>query len=488
MNGRVQRAAGSTFVERYQEAKPTMWHAIGILLIGAQGPAVVAADGFDPNGIPLGGQPASGQPEFVGGPLPSPMMTGPPGFESGLMPGEQPIYAADYASGACDASDCGSGSLFTRPCFFDSYWDFTGQRSPSDYAGTFGYGPDWCNTWNARVEWLLWFSEGRNVPPLVNTFTSIEAGQPVGNRTTFGNDEIGENLRHGARFTLGRYLGDTGIRAEGRFWGLEDGSESFVIGDPQLIRPFINALTGLPANSVIANPGTNVNGSIDILAKNDLIGADAWLRRTWWDNGHFRLEGLAGYQFTRMDDSLRVQSDTTIVVPGPPAFGTRQQIQDVFATHNEFHGGSIGLVADARKGALSFEVLGKLAFGNIHERVSISGRTIATPPAGPATTFAGGLLALSSNSGTFERNQFAVVPELNANMVVHISPAWRVTAGYSLLYLSDVLLAGDQIDRRINTTLIPGFGPAVGPASPIFVARESNFLVQGINLGVDYRW
>jgi Putative beta barrel porin-7 (BBP7) len=459
-----------------------MWHAIGILLIGAQDPAVVGADEYRPDGAALGPQP-----EQRGGSASGPPAG--PGFPSGLIPGEQPMHAAEAAAGY-DPGYCESGNSFVRPCSFDSYWDFTGQRSPTDYAGVLGYGPDWCNTWNARVEWLMWFSRGRQATPLISTFDAIVAGSVVGANTVYGNEPIGERLRHGARITLGRYLADSDVRAEGRFWGLEDGSEQFVIAssdNPHIGRPLINAQTGVPtvfsiSNVAISAPNTFANGVIDVLSKNDLFGADAWLRRTWWDDGQFRLDVLGGYQFTRLDDSLRIQTDSTSL-----ADGTRYQDSDLFAARNEFHGGSIGLVGDWRKNALSLEVLGKIAFGNQSERVIIDGQTIVTPTAGAVQVFPRSVLATTSNIGEYRRNTFAVIPELNANVIVHISPAWRLTAGYSLLYWSEAVLAGQQIDRRVNLTQIPPSVPA-GVALPTYLGRETTYLVQGMNLGIDYRW
>src|SRR5439155_15695624 len=62
-----------------------------------------------------------------------------------------------------------------RACVFNSYWDITGGRRPTDYICTWGYGPDWCNAWEARAEWLIWFSRGRNAPPLATITTASGA-------------------------------------------------------------------------------------------------------------------------------------------------------------------------------------------------------------------------------------------------------------------------------------------------------------------------
>jgi hypothetical protein len=235
----------------------------------------------------------------------------------------------------------------------------------------------------------------------------------------------------------------------------------------------VDGQTGEPILITVNGPNFGANGSIDILAKNDFIGGDAWLRQTWWDDGHFRLDLIGGYQFVRMDDSVTIRADAIDLTTAPDA---RVQTQDIFSTRNQFHGASIGAVADWRLNALSFELLGKIAMGGMRERFINRGRAITTPVGGTPTTTGVGLLVRDSNNDPMTRDRFAVVPELNANMIIHLNPAWRLTAGYSILYLSEAALAGDQIDRRI------------GGVFPLPPGRETTYLVQGMNLGLDYRW
>jgi hypothetical protein len=283
------------------------------------------------------------------------------------------------------------------------------------------------------------------------------------------------------------------VRAEGRFWGLEDGSARFIIDSDdraRIGRPIIDATTSEPTTIIISNPGTVGNGLVDVLAKNDLYGADVWLRRNWVDNGRFRLDLLGGYQFTRMDDSVSIVGDSTIVDPMAANPGLRTVSRDLFIAQNEFHGGSLGFVAEWRRNALSLEVLGKIAFGDLSERIIIDGFTVQTDPSGAVTFASRSLLAARTNEGRYEAHRFTVVPELNANFVIHLNPAWRLTAGYSLLYWTEAVLAGDQIDRRVNLTQVPGIqtGSLVGVQLPTFLGVETTYLVQGMNLGVDYRW
>jgi hypothetical protein len=47
---------------------------------------------------------------------------------------------------------------------------------------------------------------------------------------------------------------------------------------------------------------------------------------------------------------------------------------------------------------------------------------------------------------------------------------------------------GDQIDRTVNSNQLPPPLPASGPVRPIFTLRESDFWVQGIRVGLEFRY
>jgi len=370
-----------------------------------------------------------------------------------------------------------------RSCMFNSYWDITGGRLPTDYLCRWGYGPDWCNAWDARVEWLLWFSRGRHAPPLA-TITQASSGTV----TEYPRDPIGTNARNGARFTLGYNLPETSTWLEGRFWGVENGSETFAIssgGLPILSQPILNVSTGLRTD-LIAAPGF-ATGNISVLSRNNLFGADAWLRRVTWDDGYHRSALLLGYQYTRMDDSIVISRSSTAVAGNPtlPA-GFTAAFQDTFRTQNQFNGAIIGLVTGIRKSVLSLEVLGKVGLGDMREVAIVSGTQTATAPSGASAMTGVGFLAQPSNEGTRTHHVFAAVPELNINGVLHFTPQWQALFGYSFIYWSSSALAGNQIDPRVNLTQVPG--PTVGPVAPTRLFHRSDFFVQGLSLGAEYKW
>jgi hypothetical protein len=231
-------------------------------------------------------------------------------------------------------------------------------------------------------------------------------------------------------------------------------------------------------------PGFAQPGQIRVLSKNDLIGADAGLRRNWYDDGCLSVDITGGYQFTRLDDSIVISATTTagpLRVSPPP--GTTLSLFDSFRTQNEFHGASAGFIARSYRGAVTLEGLFKIGMGNMRQRVIIDGSTTVN---GTGVS-SGGIFAQPTNIGSFERNRFAFSPELNLNVVYNVNDSWSLVGGYSFIYWSDVVLAGNQIDRNVNTSQFAG-GPVTGVALPGVKFQETDFWVQGISMGAEYRW
>ena len=83
---------------------------------------------------------------------------------------------------------------------------------------------------------------------------------------------------------------------------------------------------------------------------------------------------------------------------------------DSFAVRNEFHGAEVGFLTEWRYCRWSMETNLKVALGNTHSRVNIQGHSTNNGQAPTAGTD-GGLLALQSNMGEYNNNQFSVVPE-----------------------------------------------------------------------------
>jgi hypothetical protein len=88
--------------------------------------------------------------------------------------------------------------------------------------------------------------------------------------------------------------------------------------------------------------------------------------------------------------------------------------------------------------------------------------------------------------GTYDRDQFVVIPEVGANLGWHISECVDFNIGYTFVYYSSIARPGDAIDTTVNTT--QAGATLVGPARPDFTFSESGFITHGLNLGVTFRW
>jgi hypothetical protein len=363
------------------------------------------------------------------------------------------------------------------------------------------YPSDWCNCcgsdcgWTLQAEYLMWWTRPRNLPPLVTTSPDgtprAEAGRLGFDDTEilFGGGPIGTRFRSGARVTASKSLDQAGCwHADARFWGVEDGGITYFNesdGSPILGRPFFNVVLAQEDAQLIAFPGVTTDGSVRVDIDNDLFGADAALRKLVWQDCSSQVYLLGGYQFTRLDDSLLVNNiQTSIDEQSALTPGTVLDVQDSFRTQNEFHGGQIGFLASASTGCWDVSLAARIALGGIRERVVIDGRTLTTPPGGATATSPRGLLAQPSNIGDYERSRVTFLPQFDLTARYHTCSGIVLSLGYSFLYWNDAVLAGNQIDRAINLSQLPG--PVVGELRPLFHFQRSDYWAMGLNFGVEY--
>ena len=345
------------------------------------------------------------------------------------------------------------------------------------------------------AELLLWWMKGTDLPPIVGTSplgtvrTDASVVGTAGYQTLFGDDIAGRDLQAGGRITLGTWLDGTHNAGIGtRFYALDGSSERFdTVTDGSTIigRPFFNVGLNEEDAVLIGFPG-EVSGDIHVKLTNSLIGNDAFFRIMLERSRLRRLDVISGYQFLRMDDDLRVQSTSNVIDPASLIFGAQINIFDRFRATNEFHGAMIGLQGVMGRGNMSLTALGKLGIGNNHQQVIIEGRQAVSFPPGPATAIPGGLFAQPSNTGTHIRDRICVIPEMTLNLAYHVRSNVSVHVGYNLIWMSNVVVSGDQIDRRVNLSQIPG--PVVGPNLPAFQFNSTEYWVQGINLGVNWNF
>jgi hypothetical protein len=147
------------------------------------------------------------------------------------------------------------------------------------------------------------------------------------------------------------------------------------------------------------------------------------------------------------------------------------------------------MVGDIRWRNWTVELLMKLALGDSKSQVSINGSTTVTVPTDPpdVATTAAGLLAQQTNIGVYQRNDFAVMPELGITLGYNLTRNLKATFGYSFLYWSRVARPGSQIDTNLNLSQLEATG-LVGAPRPQFLWVIDDVWAQGMNFGLDYRF
>ena len=357
------------------------------------------------------------------------------------------------------------------------------------------------------VEYLNWYQRGMEAPALVTT-SPVPTAQnlagvlPLATTLYGGNHDILNDRMNGTRVRFGWWFANNpNLGVEGEYVGFGQRTENFdrqSNGSSILARPFYNAVTGMEDSELVSFPGV-VSGRVRTTATSKLDGAAVRFRRLLCCSSgcafspivcgpvpsQSRIDATLGWRFFQLKESLGIQEDlTSLSTANPGSF----VLNDNFRTRNQFNGTELGVHWMGRRGYWSLDTLMRLSLGNNRQEVIINGTTQTTQN-GATTTANGGLLAQRTNSGTFVRNQFGVIPELGATLGYQLTQRLRMTAGYSFIYWSSVVRPGDQIDTTVNPNLLPPENPTqTAFLNPRFAFQDSDYWVQGLSLGGDYRW
>jgi hypothetical protein len=397
----------------------------------------------------------------------------------------RPPVSHGHCGGGC-ADGCGGdmGYCGCDSCGGGGYGDPCGDDYPNFWHEPLGmYG---------RVEYLLWWTDGQELPPLVTSATGTGTGILGGEDTVilFGGDELDSEERSGGRFTIGWWLDCEQCRAlEANFWSLEESSDGFEVqstGTPLISRPFFNEQLATNAVQVISREGISTGG-VFVNTTSDVLGGEVLVRRKLNQTCYRTLDFLWGYRYARIKESLTIRDELTSIDPnGNVPVGTVVGGFDQFETSNWFHGFDIGFEYNFLRPRYTVGVLGKVALGSMHQDVQIGGSTFVAVPGSATMETAGGLLTQPSNLGGYERNEFAVVPEFGVSLKYQISCCLEASFGYTLLYFSDVARPGDQVDLRVDPRQITD--PANATPFPAFTFADSDYWVQGINVGLELKF
>ena len=367
--------------------------------------------------------------------------------------------------------------------------------------------PDTYQLW-ARSEYLLWWVKSAPLPvPIVTTgnpnvgFPVLSTAGAIGQPSTqvlLGDSAQGLGAFSGLRFTLGGWVDP------GRTFGFEAGgfvlenrtatfaAGSDAAGNPPLYFPRFSPSAGMEEALPIADPLRGFAGNVTVTSALQLWGLDFnGALNVWRDVGaEFNL--LAGFRYADLRESLQIHNSTTDLL-----FPNTETINDFFGTRNQFYGAQVGGRFSVGGERLALDMTGTLALGSTHEVVDIQGSTtqvgpMALVPPGVGT-FPGGFFAQRSNIGVTSKNQFTVMPTLEFKIGYLIADCMRAYVSYDLLYWSQVVRPGSQMDHSVNLTqnavLSPtGTGVLTGSAQPTSQFNRTDFWAQGVSFGLEFRF
>jgi hypothetical protein len=346
----------------------------------------------------------------------------------------------------------------------------------------------------ASAEYLLWWVKDAPIhTPL------ITVGNPAGvnpgalnDPTTgvlFAGGNQGFDGLSGMRITVGGWLERCQtFGLEGSIFFLERGSNSLgVRSDPTgasiLAVPAFNAdLPGEVAVPVIPGGAVVISNNVRVWGA-EINGVFNLLH-----NDCYHGQVLLGFRYFELEENLNLTTttDAALGFPGIPLPGV-MSLTDNFQTRNQFYGGQIGAKVGGKWGCFTADVISKVALGSMQETVNISGVKTANFGTFIATA-PGGIFAQPSNIGKRTQSEFAVIPELQLQLGYEITQHFRVFAGYNLIYVSNVVRPGDQIDRTVSFNQLAGLPPTSTPARPLPLFNTTDFWVHGVNFGLEFRW
>lgn len=325
-------------------------------------------------------------------------------------------------------------------------------------------------------------------------------GQP-GTTTLFGGNSIDNGLFSGIHAELGMFVDHDNrfsIDVSG-FYIFPDTTNFYAAaapnGTPVISRPYFNVANGVDQPFRFANsaPG-QLAGNIGVDTRSEMADLELNARLHAYVQDRYHFDFLFGMRYMRLQESMQVHEQVnpingnTVPFQGT-AFGAPDYLtdQDYFGTLNQFIGAQIGARLSWEERWFTLSAFSKLGMGATLQHTDINGSTSLVTPAGMQTA-GGGVLALPSNSGVFDRTVFGLVPELGLDLAVNITQNVRLTFGYSFLLWNQVVRPGSQYDTNINPGQVNSsffYGTTTGPTSPTHQFNSEVFWMNSFNVGFE---
>jgi Putative beta barrel porin-7 (BBP7) len=374
----------------------------------------------------------------------------------------------------------------------------------------YSFCPCLCNASQSslKAEYLYWQIKGQpNIPPLLFTGTFDANVMPTlktkGTKIVLGGDQTKRNWNSGGKLTFeysfgGPLLWD--MELSYMFLGKNTHSKSVHSND---FRDGEVLTSELPNQAFLAIPFfdvmANTNSSAFIAQPNAFAGkatlkTQYWLQGAEWNftakltsDCNLLIKGLAGFRYWNFNDELKFRTDSPNLTQ-PDVFKTR----DKFQATNSFYGVQIGLNAEYGYRCFSCLLKAKIAVGAMDQRLCIKGILLTNDfdNFNEVQSFQGGCFAFPTNIGYCDRWKFACMPEVNVNFRYQFCDCIGFNIGYNVLYVNQVLWAGNQVNPRINSSQALAltrdpFNNLTGMPQPTALFKSKDFWAQGLNVGFD---
>jgi hypothetical protein len=346
-----------------------------------------------------------------------------------------------------------------------------------------------------EAEYLLWFTSKQKLGPLVTSGPLTDPvpgalGQP--HTTVVVSGETGDrNVQNGIRLNAGLGLDNAEeFSLLGSFFILQQTSGQHVVGggsrgdptQPVIARPFFNVNAHLPDADPVVVPGI-ASGFVSVDTPRVLYGADVNLRYNYYFEQASRLVFMLGGRYLALDEGLNI-TELSRDIPGLGVPGNVYTLGEHWRTRNRFYGGQVGSEYSFRVGPLTMDLTGKLALGPTKRALDTSSGIQIVEANGIVSTNANNALYISPlNAGHFSRTSLAFVPEAAFKLNFDFNEHIRLSAGYSVLYISDVIRPADQVDQ--NVVVQPVGAPAlIPPPAALPRLHSGSFWAHGLDAGL----
>lgn len=360
--------------------------------------------------------------------------------------------------------------------------------------------------WGGLEYMNMWENNGPMDIPLVtqnSDFTALGALGETGTHIIYGNGS-GRDINYGSisggRVTLGGWIDEdnlfglefSGFLLEKKYTNFETsspGGEFPIVAVPYHATQPVNEQTAVSGNSLFL---TNNPTNISVNTSSQLWSAELNLVYNLATISRYPLQALAGFRYMSLEETLSLNNTIFDTSGLTPSNGVTSFTDD-FQTQNNFYGFQLGLRSKSvAPNGITLDVTAKVALGENAEVIDITGNTMITNDALGigVETLNSGIFAQPTNAGSFNRNTFAVLPEVQIKVGYMITPNVHPYIGYDVMYLNKVVRPGEQINNNINSTESPALSDGAtsvtgsfSPGKPTF--KNTNFWIQGVVVGFE---